>query len=63
MANPIMTKNQLLIKIIIIEAANTLAYRHYSNGRINREQFELMTNKHLQQLDEIEKLAIQHGID
>lgn len=58
-----MTKDQLLIKIILVEASNKLAHRHYLSGKITRKQFESATNKHLQQLDEIEKLAVLHGIE
>ena len=58
-----MTKNTLIIKVIIVEAANKLAHNNYLAGKITLDQFKAIAEKQMKKLDEIEGLAILHGIE
>lgn len=57
------TKAQLLIKVLLVDASNTLAYRNLQRGKITQEKFQAITNDQLQQLENLGKIAKENGIE
>lgn len=56
------TRNTLLISIILVQAAEKLAFNNLCNGKITWKTYEEKRIQFIQQLDNIGNLATKHNI-